>query len=347
MTGSIAIAVSGGVDSLVSAYLLKEKGLSVFGIHFLSGYEGIDQQTSTAIQDLCRQVDLPLVIVDLREPFRSKVVDYFSAAYRMGKTPNPCLVCNPEIKFGDLLEKARQLGASKLATGHYARVERASDGRARLFKGLDRSKDQSYFLSRLTQNQLARACFPLGAWTKQRVRLLAAEKGLRPLNRRESQDVCFIKEARYADFLVQALGVHPRPGDIVDSDGRRVGTHEGLHRYTVGQRRGINCPSSQAYYVLGLDSRNNRLVVGFKDQQTTGGCSVTDVNWIAGPPDGPLSVHTRIRYRHRPVPAMVTPIGPDRADIRFEQPQMAVAPGQGAAFYRGDEVIGGGWIEGQ
>ena len=346
MISAIAIAVSGGVDSLVSAHLLKQQHGDVFGIHFLTGYEKSAEPGSGGIEALGRQLDLPVVVVDLKVQFKTMVVDYFTAAYRNGETPNPCLVCNPAIKFGALLDEARRLGASRLATGHYARVEKGQGTRYRLRRGVDESKDQSYFLSRLTQDQLARACFPLGTLTKANVKALAAEKGLQPLTRQESQDVCFIRDTGYADFLVRTTGVRPQPGDIVDTAGHRVGTHSGLHQYTVGQRRGINCPASEAYYVVRIDTRRNRLVVGFKEQLSADSCRVTGINWIAGVPGGPVQADTRIRYRHKAVPATVSPVGHDGAVVRFDQPQDAVTPGQGAVFYRGDEVIGGGWIAG-
>ncbi|WP_319408996.1 tRNA 2-thiouridine(34) synthase MnmA [uncultured Desulfosarcina sp.] len=344
MTGSIAIAVSGGVDSLVSAYLLKQQENDVFGIHFLTGYEKPVESGSEGIKALSRQLGLPIVSIDLKTQFKTRVVDYFTAAYQNGETPNPCLVCNPTIKFGVLFDEARRLGASRLATGHYARVEAQQDGRYRLCRGVDETKDQSYFLSRLTQDQLARACFPLGTWTKAQVKALAEEKGLHPLTRQESQDVCFIRDASYAEFLTRTAGICPQPGDIVNTAGHRVGTHNGLHRYTVGQRRGINCPASQAYYVVGIDIRRNRLVVGFKDELVANSCRVSDINWIAGVPQTPMAADTRIRYRHRAVPSMVSPVGHDGAVVRFDRPQTAVTPGQGAVFYRGDEVLGGGWI---
>ena len=344
MSGPIAIAVSGGVDSLVSAYLLKKQQSDVFGIHFLTGYEKPAEAGSAGIKALGRQLDIPVVVVDLKVQFKALVVDYFTAAYRNGETPNPCLVCNPAIKFGALLDEARQLGASRLATGHYARVEGGQGTRYRLRRGVDETKDQSYFLSRLTQDQLMCACFPLGTLTKVKVKALAAAKGLQPVTQQESQDVCFIRDARYADFLVRTTGACPQPGDIVDTAGHRVGTHNGLHQYTVGQRRGINCPASQAYYVVRIDTRRNRLVVGFKEELTVDSCRVLDINWIAGVPDGPMQADTRIRYRHEAVPATVSPVGLDCAVVRFDQPQAAVTPGQGAVFYRGDEVIGGGWI---
>jgi tRNA-specific 2-thiouridylase len=340
----VAIAVSGGVDSLVCAYLIKRQGIDAVGIHFLTGFENPAEPGPRDIQALFRPLDIPVVVIDLKTPFKSSVVDYFSAAYQNGKTPNPCLVCNPAIKFGVLLDEARRLGASRLATGHYARVQAGRDGRYRLRKGVDEKKDQSYFLSRLTQDQLACAVFPLGTWTKDNVRALAAENGLKPVNRKESQDVCFIKDSNYKDFLIQADGIHPQAGDIVDTSGNRLGSHAGLHRYTVGQRRGINCPASQPYYVVRIDARRNRLVVGAKDELYTSRCRVTDVNWIAGAPEGPIRADTRIRYRHRAVAATVSPDGDDGAVVRFDEPQAAVTPGQGAVFYRGDEVLGGGWI---
>jgi tRNA-specific 2-thiouridylase len=345
MNGPTAIAVSGGVDSLVSAYLLSQQEGDVFGVHFLTGYEKPTESNAEAIQSLGRQLGIEVVVIDLKTQFKTMVVDYFTAAYHSGKTPNPCLVCNPAIKFGVLLDKARQLGASRLATGHYARVESSRGGRYRLRRGLDETKDQSYFLSRLTQAQLARTCFPLGRWTKVQVMALAAGKGLQPLTRQESQDVCFIRDTNYADFLIRTTGINPRSGAIVDTAGHRVGTHSGLHRYTVGQRRGINCPASQAFYVTRIDTRRNRLVVGFKDELVAQSCRVADINWIADIPEGPMVVDTRIRYRHTAVPSTVSPVGHDGAVVRFDQPQAAVTPGQGAVFYRGDEVIGGGWID--
>jgi tRNA-specific 2-thiouridylase len=345
MIGPIAIAVSGGIDSLVSACLLKQQGIQTFGLHFLTGYETTVDPPCEKIHALGRQLGMPITVIDLKAQFKARVVDYFTAAYQIGKTPNPCLVCNPAIKFGALLAQARKLGASHLATGHYARVEADPRGRYRLRRGLDEKKDQSYFLSRLDQDQLARAIFPLGVLTKDQVRALAAKQGLQPLTRQESQDVCFIRDSTYADFLIRHSAFHPLPGDIVDTVGNRVGIHSGLHQYTVGQRRGINCPAGQAYYVIRIDSRFNRLVVGFKDEQYATGCRVTDINWIAGVPEGPLAVDTRIRYRHRALPARVSPLGQSSAEVKFDQPQTAVTPGQGAVFYRGDEVLGGGWIE--
>ncbi|BBO81362.1 tRNA-specific 2-thiouridylase MnmA [Desulfosarcina ovata subsp. sediminis] len=344
MTDRIAIAVSGGVDSLVCAHLLKQQRCDLLGFHFLTGYEKPEDWMARRIVALFASLGIPVAIVDLGAAFKKQVVDYFSDAYANGLTPNPCLVCNPLIKFGVLFEEAEKRGASRLATGHYAQVTSDPNGVYRLYKGVDPAKDQSYFLARLNQAQLARAVFPLGTWTKAEVMALADQKGLQPVTCRESQDVCFIQDGDYAQFLTTQAGIRPQPGDIVDTAGRRVGRHNGLHRYTIGQRRGIDCPASQAYYVVRIDIRQNRLVVGFKDELTTDRCRVRDMNWIHDTPSAPLAVQTRIRYRHRAVPAAVTPVGRDKAWVRFDVPQAAVTPGQGAVFYRGDEVIGGGWI---
>ena len=344
MTASIAIAVSGGIDSLVAAYLLKQTGADVFGIHSLTGFEGPAAPDSTTIASCCRQVAMPVVVVDLRHAFKQCVVDYFTDTYQAGETPNPCLVCNPVIKFGHLLAEARKQGATRLATGHYARIEAREGEPCRLKKGVDAAKDQSYFLARLTQRQLAQACFPLGDWTKGQVRALAAQKGLRPMTRQESQDVCFIRDTSYADFLTGTAGMRPQPGDIVDTAGRRIGSHDGLHRFTVGQRRGINCPASEAYYVVRIEPRHNRLVVGFKEELYRKDCKVKEINWIGEAPDQEMAVAVRIRYRHQAVPARLMPIDVQSAEIHFERPQAAVTPGQGAVFYRGEEVLGGGWI---
>ena len=345
MTATIAIAVSGGIDSLVAGHLLKQQGFDLFGVHFLTGFERAEDNPAATAAFIGRQLGISVAVVDLSTSFRQKVVDYFTAAYRDGRTPNPCLVCNPSIKFGALLEAVRERGATGLATGHYARVEKDLQNRYRLLKGVDPTKDQSYFLSRMTQDQLSQVHFPLGTWTKSAIKALAAEAGLRPIHRQESQDVCFIGDAAgYADFLTREMGIASREGEIVDRSGRQLGTHQGLHRYTIGQRRGINCPAGQPYYVLQIDAERNRLVVGFKDEQYVNACRVVDVNWISDPPDVPMAVETRIRYRHHAAASTVYAIGSQAAEVRFEKPQAAVAPGQGAVFYRGDVVVGGGWI---
>ncbi|MGB8334889.1 MAG: tRNA 2-thiouridine(34) synthase MnmA [Desulfobacterales bacterium] len=336
----IAVAVSGGVDSLMAAALLKTQGYPVFGIHFLTGYEPENRDVA-AVTD---QLGIPLHVVDLADAFRTRVVEYFLQTYLVGKTPNPCLVCNPVVKFGILFEHARHLGADRLATGHYARIVQDTHQQPHLFTGVDRRKDQSYFLAFLTRQQLARACFPLGEMKKSVVKELAALEGLHPVSHKESQDACFISSHRYTEFLADQLGVAPSPGEIVDREGRVLGRHTGLHGYTIGQRRGINCPAAEPYYVLRLDTQKNRLVVGPRRDTLSSECRVQGINWIQAEPSEPIRVHTRVRYRHTAVPSTLTPQPEQQAIIGFDAPQSAITPGQGAVFYIGDEVIGGGWI---
>jgi tRNA-specific 2-thiouridylase len=346
-----AVAISGGVDSLMSAYLLKEQGQHVIGIHFITGFEtpAVTVQDPPAnkldkIHKIGEQLEIPVEIVDIRVEFQEKIVDYFTRTYQRGQTPNPCMQCNPEIKFGTILAHAFRLGAHKLATGHYAGIKEDQNGRFHLLKGLDPKKDQSYFLARLTQQQLAKACFPLGKLKKEDVKRMAAQKGLHPVTRGESQDVCFIKHGAYGEFLNGQTGLKTEPGLIEDTAGKVIGTHRGLHLFTIGQRRGINCPAAEPYYVVRLDTESNRLVVGSKNDLLTSSCKVTDINWIAAEPPGPFEVRTRVRYRSREVPSSVFPQGSNKATVRFKKPQSAVTPGQGAVFYKGDEILGGGWI---
>ena len=354
-----AIALSGGVDSLLAAHLLQQSGHRLVGIHFLTGYEETSPDVSTdpkataggglaqarrRMAPISRQLRIPVEIVDCRAAFQREVVEYFKAAYQAGRTPNPCMVCNPRIKFGVLLEKAGELGASHLASGHYARVQTDGQGRLHLYQGADVTKDQSYFLARLTPRQLAAALFPLGSMEKRKVRQTAAAQGLQPVTADESQDICFIRGRSYGDFLLNHLGLSPQPGPIVDTGGREIGRHSGLHRFTVGQRRGINCPAPEPYYVVRLEPGARRLVVGAKADLECSGCRLEAMNWIQPPPEKSFRAAVRIRYRHKAVPARIHPLAQSRARVVFESPQAAVTPGQGGVIYRGEEVLGGGWI---
>jgi tRNA-specific 2-thiouridylase len=254
------------------------------------------------------------------------------------------MVCNRRIKFGLLLTAARALGAVCLATGHYVRTFKTADGLIHLQKGVDRRKDQAYFLARLTQDQLSGTHFPLGAMEKRDVIEQADRRGLRPLAQRESQDVCFIGDQAYGDFLADHLDFKPSGGDIEDLQGNRIGRHDGLHRFTIGQRRGINCPSSAPYYVCRLDTARNVLIVGRKSDLLSESCIVNDINWIIPPTAPRMRLQTRVRYRSPTVGATVICTENTSAKVCFDRPQSAVTPGQGAVFYRGDEVLGGGWI---
>ena len=345
MNHTIAVAVSGGVDSMVAAHLLQQEHPDVFGLHFLTGFETAPADRSArAVQFISEQLGIPVHVVDLSADFKRNVVDYFSATYLSGETPNPCVVCNPSIKFGVLLHFAQGLGADHLATGHYALVRRDPTGRYRLSKGADARKDQSYFLARLSQAQLAKARFPLGAFTKSAVREMAARRGLKPAATQESQDVCFIRTGAYPQFIAALSDRPSEPGLIETTAGDVIGEHKGLHAFTVGQRRGINCPAAEPYYVVRLDTARNRLVVGLKKDLMTTECGVAQINWICLPPQVPVRVQTRVRYRTRETPATLTPLNEETARVRFDSPQLAVTPGQAAVFYDGDDVLGGGFI---
>jgi tRNA-specific 2-thiouridylase len=354
MKQTVAVALSGGLDSAVAAALLKQEGLQVLGLHFINGYEQASAPPARSIPEsgrhspvhkLAEQIGISLEIIDLSEPFENEVVQYFVNAYRSGQTPNPCMVCNERIKFGVLLNRAAALGASHLATGHYARIQTEVNGRLSLLKGVDPIKDQSYFLARLTQKELKKAMFPLGAFTKDQAREIARARQFESIHRRESQELCFVEDDNYKQFLSQRGGLTSKPGPVVTTDGRAIGQHQGLHNYTVGQRRGINIPGPAPYYVIRLDHEHNRLVIGLKSETSARECLVTNINWIEREsPEEPMSVSTRIRYRHKEAESTLTPVDGDTARISFSRPQEAITPGQGAVFYKGERVLGGGWI---
>ena len=354
MKTTIAVALSGGVDSLVAAHLLHQQGHTVIGLHFCTGFEtavckhsedkSLLVQARGRLAPIARQLKIPIKVFDFKEIFQHNIVDYFVNTYQLGQTPNPCLVCNPIIKFDFLAKQARKLGAKGLATGHYARRRQDRQGVWQLYKGIDPKKDQSYFLARLTQDQLAFARFPLGNMAKQDTIDLAQKTGLHPITKQESQDICFIANKDYSEFLTHQPGFRFAPGPIVDINGKVIGTHPGLHRFTIGQRRGINCPAAEPYYVVRLVPKRNCLVVGFKNDLYSLGCNVTRINWINAAPSRAFNAKIRVRYRHKEVAAEITPVNASNAMVRFENPQKAITPGQGAVFYQDDLVLGGGWI---
>ena len=343
----VAVALSGGVDSAVTTLLLRERGHRVVALH-MSLAPDDPPEPAGPVCALARQLGVPLHGVDLRLAFRQQVIEPFLEAYRRARTPNPCVVCNPRIKFPLLRRSALELGIFRLATGHYARVlHPEGEGRLRLFRARDRAKDQSYFLYGLTQEQLAHAVFPLGDLAKSQVRELAAAGGISGLAKPESQDICFIRGNDYRRLLEEHAGIDALParGPVVDMEGHHLGQHDGIHRFTIGQRRGLGIPSSAAYYVVALEPATNTVRVGRRRDLRRREFLVTDPNWVGiAPPLTPLDALVQVRSRHEEAPAVLEP-APQGVLVRFREPETAITPGQAAVFYRGEEVLGGGIID--
>ncbi len=342
----VAVALSGGVDSLVSGFLLKQKYKNVFGIHFTTGYE--KRQIDLALLE--KQLGFSVKCIDLSDIFEKKVIHYFIKTYLEGKTPNPCLICNKEIKFGTLLKHAKDMGADILATGHYATIVNhisfpdTDISTAYLKKGADPLKDQSYFLSFLSAEQLKHVFFPLAGMTKERVKQIAASNNIAPLFPSESQDICFIHDNNFSKFILDKQKINPKPGDIVNIEGKIVGRHTGLHQYTIGQRRGLNCPASEPYYVKNIDIKNNRLTVCFKKDLKSNSFTVQQINWNYSHPAPIKDMITKIRYSHKGADSTLT-INDLEGKVNFNIPQDAVTPGQAAVFYKKDRVLGAGIIQ--
>jgi tRNA-specific 2-thiouridylase len=357
--GVVAVAMSGGVDSSVAAALLKEQGYDVIGVTMnlfslpkeachsenlrsCCGWKAQEDANRVAIA-----LGIPHFVVDFRTEFEASVIADFCREYRRGRTPNPCIRCNRFIKFGLLLERVKGLGADFVATGHYAKggVDPAS-GRRLLRKGLDAAKDQSYFLYPLTQAELTRTLFPVGEYTKGQIRGLAAEYRLPVAEKAESQEICFIPDDDYPRFLKERWPDAFRPGPIVDTRGKKVGTHGGIAHFTVGQRRGLGIAAPHPLYVVAIDVGKNTIVAGKNEDLYRRGLEASDVNWISG--EGPAesrAARARIRYKHVEAPATITPKDPGKILVEFEKTQRAVTPGQAVVFYDGDIVLGGGIID--
>jgi tRNA-specific 2-thiouridylase len=338
--GKVAVALSGGVDSSAAALLLKESAYEVIGMHMrLWDSPRSDYQVHRA-EDICRLLDIPYHQVDMQKEFEFCVVDYFCREYQQGRTPNPCVACNQHIKFGLLLDKALSLGADYLATGHYARVEHSSD-RHRLLKAADVRKDQSYFLYTLTQEKLGHVLFPLGGYSKDEVKQMAKQAGL-PTATRSSQDICFISQKNYGTFLSQRFP--STPGDVVDTQGRKLGQHQGITFYTIGQRHGLGLASDEPLYVIRIEPESNRIVVGQEKELYSQKLAAQKLNWISGKaPREPITAKAKIRYKSKEAEAVLF-FRNDAVEVHFAQPQKAVTPGQAIVFYNMDDVLGGGII---
>jgi tRNA-specific 2-thiouridylase len=348
----VVAAMSGGVDSSVAAAALVERGFDVVGITMnLAG--DTSRCCSLADADDARSVaerlGIRFYVANYAARFRQEVIDAFADAYLEGRTPIPCIACNQRFKFHHLLQRARALGASFVATGHYARIdEDPATGRRRLRRAADSAKDQTYFLFNLTQEQLARAVFPLGDLSKDAVRERARRLGLITAQKPESQEICFVPDGDYAKRVEEIRpDALPGEGEIVDGEGRVVGRHAGIHRFTVGQRRGLALSSPAKLYVTHIDAARNRVAVGSREALLAHGAELEGVTWVAGEaPQPPVRARVRVRYRHDGADATIE-VGPHgRARVLFDDPVLAVSPGQAAVFEAGDVVLGGGWIAG-
>ena len=351
----IVVAMSGGVDSSVAAALLTDAGHEVVGLSM----QLYDQREGDAQFGSCCTIDdlidarraaaalgIPHYVVNYERAFNTHVVRNFVDEYVAGRTPIPCVHCNADLKFSHLLDRAGALGTEALATGHYAQIDREpTTGRYRLRRAIDRNKDQSYFLFSLSQAQLARAAFPVGALGKTQVRSYARRRGLDVADKPDSQELCFISSGNHATFVENNAATPPRAGNIQDSAGRILGQHEGVHRFTVGQRKGLGVASGRRIYVTAVDATTRTVTVGTRNDLERTELTASSVNWIAGePPSTPRRITAQIRHRHPEAPATVSALANGRAIVHFDKAQLAVTPGQAVVFYDGDVILGGGWI---
>ncbi|MFN7138670.1 MAG: tRNA 2-thiouridine(34) synthase MnmA [Limisphaerales bacterium] len=350
----VLVGMSGGVDSSATAALLLEQGYDVVGVTLkLWPQDCVNRaedkccgpQAVMDARSVCHKLGVPYYLIDEAEEFQQQVINYFAEEYRAGRTPNPCVMCNQKLKFGTLISRAKKLGAQKIATGHFARIERTPEGRFLLKKGRDSRKDQSYFLFSLRQEQLAFSLFPLGEKTKADTREVARECQLKTADKEESMEICFVPDKDYGKFLQQAQLVHKHKGELVDVHGKVLGHHDGIEFYTIGQRKGLGVSSPKPLYVIELDPKTNRVVVGDESFLDNDEFIVERCNWIPfDEPKEPIRATAKIRYNHPGTPATITPLPEGRAHVKLDIPQRAITPGQASVFYDEETVVGGGWI---
>ena len=351
----VVVGMSGGVDSSATAALLLEQGYDVVGITLklwpqdcVSRAEDkcCGPQAVSDARGVCHKLGIPYYLIDEAAEFQKHVINYFADEYKAGRTPNPCVMCNQNLKFGRLIQRADQLGGEYIATGHFARLERSADtGRTLLKRGRDLRKDQSYFLFSLRQDQLARALFPLGEKTKSDTREVARHCHLKTADKAESMEICFVPDNDYGKFLQQAGLAKKHRGEIVDLHGQVLGNHDGIEFYTIGQRKGLGISSPTPIYVIELDAVNNRVIVGDDSALEQSAFVVDRCNWIPfdSPPEA-FKAMVKIRYNHAGAAALITPMDGGKARVELEMAQRAITPGQAAVFYQDDLVLGGGWI---
>jgi len=351
----VLVAMSGGVDSSVAAGLLKDAGYDCTGVFMCFGQPDRKSQSHRACcspddardaKDVAQQLGIKFAVLDFKQDLE-KIIDYFVSEYKEGRTPNPCIICNSMLKFGKLLEYASALDADYVATGHYAQVVNAN-GQMRLARGIDKNKDQSYALFNIPRRNLSRILLPLGSYTKQQVRQLATKMNLPVRDKPESQEICFIGDNNYARLVAELAPEVCRPGDVVDSQGKKLGDHTGIYQYTIGQRRGLRIAAGEPMYVIRLDKETNTVVLGTRTELMKKQFVAVKINWLTDPaPAEPFRAVIQIRYNHRGAAGTVTPADDSgEVTVDFDEPASAITPGQAAVFYDMDKnVIGGGWID--
>ncbi|MGI6177082.1 MAG: tRNA 2-thiouridine(34) synthase MnmA [Eubacterium sp.] len=343
VSGRAIVAMSGGVDSSVAAYLTLEAGCEAVGVTMQLFGEARDAGDAEAV---CERLGMDFCLMDLEDDFRREVIDRFIAEYEAGRTPNPCVICNKRIKFGRLFDIAMEAGVGRVVTGHYAKVKRDdATGRYLLMRAEDRHKDQTYVLYSLTQDRLAKLYLPIGEMTKEHTREIAEKCGFSNAHKHDSQDICFIPDGDYASFIERTTGKKYKAGDFVGPDGKVLGRHKGLIKYTIGQRKGLGLALPEPLYVCAKDAASNKVILGRNDALFSKKFFVKDVNYIAcEPPRSDFKTRAKVRYSQNDAPCTVRPLSRDTAEVEFDEPQRAITCGQAAVFYDGDVVVGGGTI---